>query len=260
MRHFNRLRGAAVALALALLAACAAPPPMPVRVLISGGFSGPYERLVPVFEKDTGIRVTTGSGASQGNGPQTIAAQLQRGDATDVVIMSRQGLDQLIAAGRIARGSDSDLARTPLGVAVRAGAAKPAVRTVDEFKALMLRAKGVAVPSSTSGIFLAQEIFPRLGLAGRVPLHATPRGTEAAALVAAGGAEVAVMPVSEIVHAPGVEMAGVIAEEIQLNQVFSAAVVANAAHPGEAKRLIEFLASKDAAAEIVKSGMEPLSR
>jgi molybdate transport system substrate-binding protein len=231
-----------------------------VKVIISGGFSGPYERLVVAFEQASGLKVSTGSGASQGSGPQTIAAQLQRGVPADVVILSRQGLQDLITAGRIARGSDVDLARTPLGVAVRAGAAKPAVATVDDFKALMLRAHGVAVPSSTSGIFLAKDVFPRLGLADRVPLQATPRGAEAAALVADGRAEVAVMPVSEIVHAPGVELAGVIAQEIQLDQVFSAAVTASSAQPDAARKLIAFLGSREAAAEITKGGMEPLGR
>src|SRR5262249_38945149 len=105
-----------------------------VKVMISGGFSGPYEKLVPEFERSTGIKVTTGSGASQGSGPQTIGAQLARGVPVDVVILSREGLTDLIAAKRIAAGSDVDLARTPLGVAVRAGAPKPQVGTVDAFR------------------------------------------------------------------------------------------------------------------------------
>ena len=229
-----------------------------VKVLISGGFSGPYEQLLPQFERTTGIKVATGSGASQGTGPQTIKAQLARGEAADVVILSREGLAELIAAGRIAPGTDVDLARTPLGLAVRTGAPKPDVSTVDAFKRVVTRAKSVAVPSSTSGIFLKNEILPRLGIADKVNVKATPRGTEAAALVAAGEAEVAVMPISEIVHAPGVELAGVLAEEIQLNQVFAAAVVAGSQASEAAKRLIAFLASDAASAAIRSGGMEPL--
>jgi molybdate transport system substrate-binding protein len=229
-----------------------------LRVLISGGFSGPYEKVLPEFERTTGVEVTTRSGASQGTGPQTIASQLARGEATDVVIMSREGLRELIAAGRIAPGTDVDLARTPLGVAVRAGAPKPDVRTVEAFKQLVVKAKAVAVPSSTSGIFLVEDVFPRLGLDHRVNVKATPRGTGAAAMVAAGEADVAVMPVSEIVHAPGVELAGVIADEIQLNQTFSAAVVAGSREVEAAKRLIAFLGSGRAAEAIRKGGMEPL--
>src|SRR5262245_31236316 len=76
-----------------------------LNVLISGGFSGAYEQLLPEFERMSGIKVTTGSGASQGTGPQTIAAQLARGVPADVVILSREGLSELIAAKRIAAGT-----------------------------------------------------------------------------------------------------------------------------------------------------------
>ena len=76
-----------------------------MNVIISGGFSGPYEQLVAQFERSTGIKVTTGSGSSQGSGPQTIAAQLARGVAADVVILSREGLTELMRAGRIAAGN-----------------------------------------------------------------------------------------------------------------------------------------------------------
>jgi molybdate transport system substrate-binding protein len=229
-----------------------------LNVLISGGFSGPYEQLLPEFERATGIEVVTGSASSQGIGPQTIAAQLANGVPADVVILSRQGLTELIGAGRIIAGTDVDLARTPLGVAVRAGSPKPDVSTVEAFKQVVMNARAVAVPSSTSGIFLKNEILPRLGIADKVNVKATPRGTGAAAMVAAGDADVAVMPVSEIVHAPGVELAGTIAEEIQLNQVFSAAVVAGSKHTDAANRLIAFLASERASLAIQSGGMEPL--
>ena len=231
-----------------------------VKVIISGGFSGPYEKLLPEFQRTSGIKVETGSGASQGSGPQTIAAQLARGVPADVVIMSREGLTELVAAQRIVAGTDVDLARTPLGLAVRAGAAKPDVSTVEAFKQVMLKANAVAVPSSTSGIFLIKDVFPRLGIADRVNVKATARGTGALAMVASGEADIAVMPVSEIVHAPGIDYAGALAEEIQLNQVFAAAVVAGSKEIDAAKRLIGFLASERSAAAIRHGGMEPLGK
>ena len=229
-----------------------------LKVIISGGFSGPYEQLVPQFERATGIKVATGSGSSQGKGPQTIAAQLASGVAADVVILSREGLTGLIAERRIAAGTDVDLARTPIGVAVRAGAAKPEVRSVEDFKQVVSKARLVAVPSSTSGIFLIEEIFPRLGIAGRVNVKATPRGSGAAAMVATGEADIGLLPVSEIMHADGVELAGVIADEIQLHQIFSAAIVAGSNEIDAAKRLIAFLTSESAAQTIRRGGMEPL--
>ncbi|HZD19771.1 MAG TPA: substrate-binding domain-containing protein, partial [Burkholderiales bacterium] len=228
-----------------------------LKVIISGGFSGPYERVLPEFERTTGIKVTTGSGSSQGTGPQTMAAQLASGAAYDVVILSREGLEDLMKAGRIAAGTDVDLARTPIGVAVRAGTPKPDVSTVEAFKRVVLNARAVAVPSSTSGIFLINEVFPRLGIADKVNVKRTPRGSGAPAMVVAGEADIAVLPVSEIVHAPGVELAGVIAQEIQLNQIFAAAIVAGSKEVEAAKRLIGFLTSDAAASAIRAGGMEP---
>ena len=230
-----------------------------LNVMISGGFSGAYEKLLPEFERASGIKVTTGSGASQGTGPQTIAAQLARGVPANVVILSREGLSELIAAKRIAAGTDVDLARVPLGVAVRAGTPKPDVSTVEAFKQVLLNAKTVAVPGSTSGIWLKTDLFPRLGIAEKINVKATPRGSDATGMVAAGEADLAVMPVSEIVHAPGVELAGRLAPEIQFVQTFSAAVVAASGDIESSKRLIDFLASPRASETIRSAGMDPIT-
>jgi molybdate transport system substrate-binding protein len=230
-----------------------------LNVLISGGFSGAYEQLLPEFERTSGIKVTTGSGASQGTGPQTIAAQLARGVPADVVILSREGLGELIAAKRIAAGTDVDLARVPLGVAVRAGTPKPDVSTAEAFKEVLLKAKTVAIPGSTSGIWLKSDLFPRLGIADKINVKVTPRGTDATGMVAAGGADLAVMPVSEIVHARGVDFAGSLAPEIQFVQTFSAAVVAGSGDIEGSKRLVAFLASARASEAIRNSGMDPVA-
>ncbi len=230
-----------------------------LNVLISGGFSGAYEQLLPQFESACGIKVTTASGASQGTGPQTIGAQLARGVPADVVILSREGLTELIAAKRIAMATDVDLARVPLGVAVRAGAQKPDVATVEAFSQVLLDAKTVAIPASTSGIWLTTELFTRLGIAEKISVKMMPRGTDATRAVASGDADVGVLPVSEIVHAAGVELAGRIAPEIQFVQVFSAAVVAGSGEIAGARRLVAYLASAQASEAIRKSGMEPLS-
>jgi molybdate transport system substrate-binding protein len=228
-----------------------------LHVLISGGFSSAYEKLLPEFERTSGIKVATGSGASQGAGPQTIAAQLARGVPADVVILSREGLTELIAARRIAAGTDKDLARVPLGVAVRAGMPKPDVSTVAAFKEVLLKAKTVAVPESTSGIWLMNDLFPRLGIAEKLSIKAAPRGSDATRMVAAGETDLAVMPVSEILHAQGVDFAGSIAAEIQFVQTFSAAAVAGSKQIDGSNRLIEFLASARASEAIRNSGMEP---
>src|SRR6266566_294804 len=100
-----------------------------LKVIASGGFSAAYREALPEFERTAGVTVTTTSGASQGSGPNTIGAQLRRGVPADVVIMSREGLNELIAEGKIVARSDVDLAQTPLGLSVRAGAPKPDIST-----------------------------------------------------------------------------------------------------------------------------------
>jgi molybdate transport system substrate-binding protein len=253
-------RMAVVASMLPVLSALAAWPnsaTAQVKVMISGGFSGAYERLLPEFEQKSGIKVTTGSGASQGDGPQTIKAQLARGVPADVVIMSREGLNDLIAANRIASGTDKDLAQVGLGVAVMAGAAKPDVSSVEAVKQTLLNAKLIAMPGSTGGIWLMTNLFPRLGIADKVKVKMTPRGSDSTAMVSRGEADLAVMPISEIFHAKGVDLAGLLPADIQFPQTFSAAIVAGATETDGAKRLIEFLASPGASEVIRTSGLEP---
>ena len=247
-------------LLVATIMTFASPSSAQLKVIISGGFSPAYQEVLPEFERTTGIAVTTGSGASQGGGPQTIAAQLRRGVPADVVILSREGLTELISAGRIVAFSDVDLASVPIGAAVRAGAPKPDIGTVDAFKQALLTAKTVVVPGSTSGIYLKDKVFPQLGIADKINLKVTERGSQATAMLAAGDADIAVQPVSELATVPGIDVIGRIPSELQLIQVFAAAIVTGTNQPDAARNLIDFLASEHAAAAMVKSGMEPVKR
>ncbi|HLX25299.1 MAG TPA: substrate-binding domain-containing protein [Usitatibacter sp.] len=231
-----------------------------LKVMISGGFSGAYKRLVPEFEKASGVAVTTLSGASQGSGPLTIASQLERGVPVDVVILSREGLTDLIAAGRILPGSDVDLASVPIGAAVRAGSPKVDVSTVDAFRKTLLAAKTIAVPGSTSGIFLVKEVFPKLGIADRINVKVMERGSQTGELVASGGADLALLPVSELAQVAGLDVVGRIPDELQLIQVFSAAIVKGSSEADAGRKLIELLASGRARAAIEKSGMDPAGK
>jgi len=225
--------------------------------MISGGFSTAFRQLLPEFERETGVSVTTLSGASQGKGPETIAAQLARGVEVDVVIMSREGLSELIAANRIAAGTDADLATAAIGAAVRAGTKKPDVSSVEGFRQALLAAKLVAVPASTSGIFLTTEVFPKLGIADRIHTRVMARGSQSAALVVDGEADLVVQPISELIHVKGLAYAGAIPAELQLIQMFAAAVVAGSKEAEAGKRLIAFLTSRRATAAIKANGMEP---
>jgi molybdate transport system substrate-binding protein len=225
-----------------------------VKVIVSGGFWAASGELLPEFEKTAGISVNKTLGKSQGSGPDNIGAQLRRGVPADVVIMSKEGLGELIAEGTIAAETKVDLAQTPLGIAVRAGAPKPDISTVDAFKKALLHASSITFPNSTTGIYLATKLFPQLGIANEISAKITNTGVAA---VAKGDAEIAIQPVSELLNVPGADFVGTIPTEIQYVSVFSAAMVAGSKEPEAAKRLIAFLASENAIRAIKKSGMEP---
>ena len=228
-----------------------------LRVLMSGGFYAACQELLPQFENTTGIAVTTALGPSQGDGPNTVGAQLRRGVPADLVILSREGLAELFAEGRIVISSDVDLAEVPLGVGVRAGAPRPNIGTVDAFKEALLRAKSVGIRSG-SGIYLTTKLFPNLGIATAMAGKLLIAG---AANVVSGEVEMVVLPASEILSVPGVDFVGMIPAEIQFVPVFTAALVKEGKEPEASKRLIAFLASEKATSAIEKTGMKrPASR
>jgi molybdate transport system substrate-binding protein len=246
-----------IAVVLALATASFAQDQVQIRVMISGGFSAAFQEIQPEFEKASGIKVAVTRGASQGVGPDVIGNQLHIGVPADVVIMSREGLDELIAEGWAIRGTDVDLGQAPLGMSVRAGASKPDISTVEAFKQAMLHAKSVTFPGSTTGIYLATKLFPQLGIAKEMAAKTTSAGVAA---VAKGDAEMAVQPVSELLHVPGTDFVGTIPAEIQYVSVFSAALVKEPKQAKASKELLAFLTSEKATAAIAKSGMEPAKR
>lgn len=250
VRLFRSAAAAAVLLLLpaALLAQ--------VKVIISGGYHAVYTEILPEFERATGVQVVTTRGPSRGDSPASIPAQLRRGEPADVVILSREGLAELIAEGHIAEGTDTDLARAALGVSVRAGAPKPDISTVEAFKQTLLHAKSVTFTGSTSGIYLQTVLFPRLGVAEQVAAKSTTAGV---ASVVAGEAEIAIQPSSELIPIAGVDFVGLIPQEIQKVNTYAAAVVAGSRQKEAAVRLIRYLASDAAAAAIKKNGMQPVT-
>jgi molybdate transport system substrate-binding protein len=224
-----------------------------IRVIISGGFRAPYDEVLPEFERTSGIKVVTAEGMSQGTSPTVILAQLRRGVQADVVILGREGLEDIIADHRITAGTDVDLAQTPLGAGVAKGAPKPDLKTVESFKAALLRANGVAFMPSTTGIYMTTKLFPRLGIADAIAKKSHPTGVAA---VVKGEAEITLQPVSELMNVGGLDFAGPLPPEAQYVSVFSAAIVEGSKQLDASRQLIAFLTSNKADNAIAKSGME----
>jgi molybdate transport system substrate-binding protein len=245
---------ARLALVLAVVVAFPSASFAQVKVIISGGFTAAYRELLPEFERSSGITVTTTSGGSVGSGPNTIGAQIRRGVPADVIILAREGLTDLVKEQRTVPGTDVDLARSIIGVIVHAGAPKPDISTVEALKQTLLKAKSVAMSSSTSGVYLTTVLFPKLGIADQMKDKISTSG---AAAVGRGEAELGLQQVSEVLAVPNVDFVGTIPESVQYVTTYAAAVVKGTLQLDASKRLIAFLSSEAAMAAIKKSGMEP---
>jgi molybdate transport system substrate-binding protein len=249
----ERLTLFALAFALSLPAAAAE-----VNVMISGGFSAAYEKLVPEFERATGHRVRTVRGASMGATPDAIPNRLDRAEPADVLVMVGEALESLEKRGKVLPGSRVELARGLVGMAVRAGAAKPDISTAEAFRRSLLAAKSIAYSDSASGVYLETVLFPRMGLAEALKGKARMiPGEPVARVVARGEAELGFQQVSELLPVPGIDFVGPIPAELQKVTPFAAGIAAGAKEPEAGKALIRFLASKESAATIGATGLEP---
>src|ERR1700676_5477377 len=124
-----------------------------VRVMISGGLTAAYQALVPEFEKATGNKVLTAYGPSMGTTVNAIPVRLERGEAADVLIMVGYALNDLVKSGKVVAGSQVDLTRSPIGIAVKAGAAKPDISSVEAVKRALLAAKTVGYSDSGRRVY-----------------------------------------------------------------------------------------------------------
>jgi molybdate transport system substrate-binding protein len=231
-----------------------------IRVMISGGFSAAYKQLVPKFEAKTGHKVETAFGPSMGDTPQAIPNRIARGEPADAVIMAAPALDDLIKKGKVEAGSRTGLAESSIGAAVREGAPKPDIGSVEAFKKTLLEARSIAYSDSASGVYISKELFPRLGLAEQMKdkarmIPAEPVGR----VVARGEAELGFQQISELMPVSGIVILGPIPSELQKITVFGAGIVTGAKEPEAAKALIAYLSSGEVSEIVRSTGLKPLS-
>jgi molybdate transport system substrate-binding protein len=230
-----------------------------VKVMISGGLTAAYNKLVPEFEHATENKVVTMSGPSMGTTYNAIPVRLARGEPADVLIMVGYALEDLIKQGKAEAGSRVDIALSPIGVAVRAGQPKPDISTVESFKRALLAAKSIAYSDSASGVYVGTEMMEKLGILDVMKpkshkIEADPVG----GVVARGDAELGFQQISELIPVAGIDIVGPLPQEVQKITMFSAGIAAGAKEPEAGRALIRFLASKDAALVIEKSGLDPV--
>src|ERR1700744_4268354 len=230
-----------------------------VRVMISGGLTAAYNELVPGFERATGHTVITSYGPSMGTTVNAIPVRLERGEPADVLIMVGYALDDLAKKGKVAADSRIDLVKSPIGIAVKAGAPKPDISSADAVKQALLAAKSVAYSDSASGVYVSTEMFQRLGISDAMKGKARQIPAEpVAGVVARGDAEIGLQQISEMLPVKGADIVGPLPPELQKITVFSAGIATGAKEAEAGEELIKYLASAAARDAIVKSGMEPI--
>jgi len=249
-------KGAALSFVLAASPAWAAD----LRVISSGGYTAVYRKLVPQADSATGNVTHLEFGASMGASPTAIPTRVRRGDDIDLVVMVGYALDDLIKEGLVIPESRVDLARSPIAMAVKAGAPKPDIGTVEAFKNALLAAKSIGYSDSASGVYLAKELFPKLGIAdqlrGKTHMITAPKMVGEA--VAIGEEEIGFQQLSELNAVPGVDIVGLIPAQVQLITIFSAGVVKASKHPAEAMAVERFLRSSAAAQVVREAGLDPI--
>jgi len=224
-----------------------------LKVIAGGSMTAPLNQLSPEFEKATGHKLSIHFDSTP-----NIIARVNAGTPFDVVVVPVDVFKDAAAQARFTPGPTIDIARVGYGMVVRSGTPKPDISTPDAFKKALLAASSVAyLPSSAAGAYVT-KVFERLGIAdemkAKTKVQASPGQIPQA--VAKGEAEIGVF-LSNVLIAPGVDMAGPFPGDLQQELVFTSAVAAETQQGDAAKALIDYLRSPAATAVIKATGMTP---
>lgn len=227
-----------------------------VKVLTSGAFRPVVLALAPEFEQQMGGDTVTVATDTAGG----VLRRAEAGEAFDVVVLTPAGLAELAAKGKVAAGTAMDLARVGIGAAVKAGAPRPDIGSVDAFRRALLEAPSVAyidpATGGSSGIYIAQ-LLQRLGIADAVRAKTVlvPGGL-VAERVARGEAAIGLQQISELLAVPGVALVGPLPAEVQIYTVYAGGIGA-AQQTEAARKLLTLLAGDGARRVLAEKGMEP---
>jgi molybdate transport system substrate-binding protein len=224
-----------------------------ITVLSTQATEQAYRELLPQFEKASGHTVKTTY-----TGTLDAKKRIAEGHPFDLLIMSSPDIDSFVASGTLVTGSRIDLAKSGVGVGVKAGAPKPDIRSTDAFKKSILAAKSIGYSTGPSGNYVI-GLFERLGIADQIKpkLKQTATGVFVGTIVANGEAEIGIQQVSEMSHFDGVDYVGTLPADIQNTTIFASGIAAKAKQAEAAKAWVKFLTSPSSAAAFKKRGMEP---
>ena len=224
-----------------------------VRGICSMATRGLLDELAGAYTRRTGVPVSF-----LAVGGVEAARRVAEGELFDVVALASDAIDKLVAAGRLDAAGRVDLVRSGVGVAVRAGSARPDIATGEALRRAVVGAGRIACSTGPSGVAL-MALFERWGIAAEVGsrLVRAPAGVPVASLLARGEATLGFQQMSELIGAEGIELLGPMPPDVQVVTVFSAAPCRGGAQPEAARALLAYLASADSADAKRRHGMDP---
>ena len=227
-----------------------------IKVLSSNATKTLLEEIGPMFERASGHKVTLGFGTSQ-----QVAKRMDAGETADLVVITPEAIEQLTKQGKVAPGTQVEIARSLVGIAVKRGAPKPDIGTPDALRKTLLAAKSVTFSDpktgATSGVHTA-KIFERLGIADQMtPKYVLGDGNSTGPIVARGEAEMAIQQISALKPYAGVDVVGPLPDELQLVTILSAGIGATGKEPETVKAFIAYMSTPEAIAVIKAKGLEP---
>jgi molybdate transport system substrate-binding protein len=250
----SRMAGAALILGLVgMMTHVKAADESTLTVLCSNGLKAVAEDLLPQFERATKHKIIVRYGLAA-----TLKQQIERGDPFDVAFVTPAAMDDLVKQAKIAADTRATIARSGLGIAIRSGAPKPDIKTVDAFKRALLDAKGIAyAKEGASGVAFA-ALIERLGIAQALKAKSklTATGEEVGEAIVKREVEFGVLPISEILPVKGAELLAPFPPEAQSYIVMVGGASAASKAGTAARDLIKFFMAPAAVPVLKAKGME----
>jgi molybdate transport system substrate-binding protein len=225
-----------------------------ITIMATAAVKEAFRELVPQFERSRQCSAT-----ALWMPTMDMMRRLEGGEVVDVILLTGETIDELTAKGIVAPGSRTDIMKSSVGMAVRAGAPKPDIHTAEAFKRSMLAARSIAYSFGPSGVYIA-ELFEHLGIAEQLGARAKQvKGVPIGELVAEGEAEIGFQQVSELLPVSGIDLLGALPPGIEKITIFSTGLHRQAPRADIARDFVRYLISPEAAPVMRRTGLDPLS-
>jgi molybdate transport system substrate-binding protein len=225
--------------------------PPTIKILSGGAMRALMIEAVPLYERASGVKVEIEFRLTS-----VLKKEIEDGATFDIALLPRPELDALVQAGKIAQDGTADVSRSAVGLAVRAGAAKPDIGTVEAFKRALIAARSIAYSDGPSGAYIA-DVLQRLGIAGQMKPKTRLTSGPVAELVASGEAEIGMQQIVAILPIAGAELVGPLPGELQNVIIYAAGCAAGAQNIGSGQKFITFMRCGEVQRLIRAKGMEP---